>query len=69
VGKRRSRFSEVFIGRFDSDKCAAYFNRMAKSVEVIARSEIHTIPIYGRTFRIAILGVDAVAASNTTTRQ
>lgn len=58
------RFSEVFIGRFDSDKCAAYFNRTAKSVESYNSVKIFTIPIYGRTFRIAILGVDAVAASN-----
>lgn len=58
------RFSEVFIGRFDSDKCAAYFKRMANSVEHYNSVDIFTIPIYGRTFRIAILGVDSVAASN-----
>jgi hypothetical protein len=58
------RFSEVFVGRFDTDKCAAYFKRMAKSIEHYASVDIFTIPIYGRTFRIAILGVDAVAASN-----
>lgn len=58
------RFSEVFIGRFDTDKCAAYFKRMANSVEHYNSVDIYTIPIYGRTFRIAILGVDSVAASN-----
>ena len=58
------RFSEVFNGRFDSDKCAAYFKRMAKSIEQYNSVNIYTIPIYGRTFRIAILGVDSVAASN-----
>jgi hypothetical protein len=58
------RFSEVFIGRFDTDRCAAYFKRMAKSVESYNSVSIFTIPIYGRTFRIAALGVDAVAASN-----
>ena len=58
------RFSEVFVGRLDTNKCAAYFKRMAKSIEHYASVDIFTIPIYGRTFRIAILGVDAVAASN-----
>lgn len=58
------RFSEVFIARFDSNKCANYFKHIAKSVETYNSVDIYTIPIYGRTFRIAILGVDAVAASN-----
>jgi hypothetical protein len=58
------RFSEVFIGRFDTNRCAAYFNRIAKSVERYNSVDIFTIPIYSRTFRIAILGVDTVAASN-----
>lgn len=58
------RFSEVFVGRFDSGRCAAYLKRMAQSVENYDSVEIYTIPISGRTFRIAILGVDIVAASN-----
>ena len=58
------RFSEVFVGHFNTGKCAAYFKRVAKSVEQYDSVDIFTIPIYGRTFRIAILGVDAVAASN-----
>ena len=58
------RFSEVFIGRFDANKCAAYFKHLAKSIEHYDSVDIFTIPIYGRTFRIAILGVDSVAASN-----
>lgn len=58
------RFSEVFIGHFDANKCVAYFRKLAKSVESYASIEIFSIPIYGRTFRIAVLGVDTVAASN-----
>jgi len=58
------RFSEVFIGRFDTSKCSAYLKKLAKSVEIYNSVDIFTIPIYGRTFRVAILGVDAVAASN-----
>lgn len=58
------RFSEVFIAHFDAAKCAAYFRRIAKSIETYNSVEIFTIPIYDRTFRIAILSVDTVAASN-----
>lgn len=58
------RFSEVFIGRFDGNKCAAYFKRMAKAIEHYNSVDIFTIPIYGRTVRVAMLGVDSVAASN-----
>jgi len=59
-----ARFSEVLTGRFDGNKCAAYLKRTAQSVEDYKSVEIYTIPLYGRTFRIAILGVDTIAASN-----
>jgi hypothetical protein len=58
------RFSEVFTGRFDGSKCLAYLRRTAQSVENYNSIDIFTIPLYGRSFRIAILGVDIVAASN-----
>jgi hypothetical protein len=58
------RFSEVFIGRFDGSKCLAYLKRTAQSVENYDSIDIFTIPLYGRSFRIAVLGVDIVAASN-----
>jgi hypothetical protein len=58
------RFSEVFVGRFDGAKCAAYLKSIAESVENYNSVDIFTIPIYGRTVRVAILGVDTVAASN-----
>jgi hypothetical protein len=58
------RFSEVFTGHFDGSKCLAYLKRTAKSVENYNSIDIFTIPLYGRSFRIAILGVDIVAASN-----
>ena len=58
------RFSEVFTGRFDTDRCSAYLRRTATSVENYNSVDIFTIPIYGRTVRIAVLGVDTVAASN-----
>ena len=58
------RFSEVFTGRFDTGRCAAYLKRTAQSIENYKSVDIFTIPVYGRTFRVAILGVDTVAASN-----
>ena len=58
------RFSEVIIGRFDTAKCVAYLKKTAKSVERYQSVDIYTIPIYDRRFRIAILSVDTVAASN-----
>ena len=58
------RFSEVFTGRFDGGKCLAYLKRTAQSVESYNSIDIFTIPLYGRSFRVAILGVDTVAASN-----
>lgn len=58
------RFSEVFVGRFDGSRCTDYLNKAAQSVENYDSVNIYTIPISGRTFRIAILGVDIVAASN-----
>jgi hypothetical protein len=58
------RFSEVLIGRFDGSKCVAYLKRKAQSVENYHSVDIYTIPIYDRSFRVAILGVDTVAGSN-----
>ncbi len=58
------RFSEVFTGRFDGSRCLAYLKKTAKSVENYDSVDIFTIPLYGRSFRIALLGVGTVAASN-----
>jgi hypothetical protein len=58
------RFSEVFVVRFDARKASGYLKRTAKSVENYHSVDIYSIPLGTRTFRIAILGVDTVAASN-----
>ena len=55
------RFSEVFIGKFDGTRCLAYLKRTAQSVENYNSIDIFTIPLYGRSFRIAILGVDELS--------
>jgi hypothetical protein len=59
-----ARFSEVFEGRFHGEKLAAYLKGVAQSVERYNSVDIFSIPVQGRTFRVAILSVDAVAASN-----
>jgi hypothetical protein len=58
------RFSEVFVGKFDGERLAAYLRHTAQSVENYHSVDIDTIPLEGRTFRVAILSVDSVAASN-----
>jgi hypothetical protein len=58
------RFSEVFVGKFNGQRMAAYLKHTAQSVENYNSVDIYSIPVDGRTFRVAILSVDAVAASN-----
>jgi len=58
------RFSEVFVGKIDGAKLAGYLKQHAQSVENYQSVEIFTIPVDGRSFRVAILGVDSVACSN-----
>jgi len=63
-GAVEPRFSEVFIGKFDGQRLTAYLKHTAQSVENYDSVDIYSIPIEDRTFRVAILGVDSVAASN-----
>jgi len=58
------RFSEVFVGKFDGSRMAAYLKQLARSIENYHSVDIFTIPVEGRIFRVAILSVDSVAASN-----
>jgi hypothetical protein len=58
------RYSEVLTAKFDRTKCLDYLKRTAQSVENYNSIDIFTIPLSGRSFRIAILSVDTVAASN-----
>ncbi len=58
------RFSEVFVGKFDGGRLTAYLKHTAKEVENYESVNIYSIPLDGRTFRVAILSVDSVAASN-----
>jgi hypothetical protein len=61
---QQSRFSEVFVGKIDGERLRAYLRQISSSVENYQTRDIYNIPLEGRTVRVAILGVDTVAASN-----
>ena len=61
---REPRFSEVFVGKFHGERLAAYLKQLATSTENYNSVDIFTVPVQDRSFRVAILGVDSVAASN-----
>jgi hypothetical protein len=58
------RFSEVLEGRIETDKLISYLRKMAQTVDKYRSVDIYSIPLEGRILRVAILGVDTVAASN-----
>lgn len=58
------RTTEIFVGRFHSERLAAYLKKLAQSTERHRDSDIYSIPYEGRTVRVALLGVDTVAVSN-----
>src|ERR1700748_3084836 len=60
-------YSEVFLGHLDSHRLAKYFASIAAQTEEYAGHTIYDIPSQGRTVRVALLGYDMVAASNTPT--
>ena len=58
------RFSEVFVGKIHGDRLRDYLRKISRSVESYRSADIFTIPLEGRTVRVAMLAVDTVAASN-----
>ena len=60
-----SRYSEVFVGRFNSEKLSDYLKKLSQSVEHYRAHDIYSIPHENRTVRVSILAPDTVAASNT----
>lgn len=63
-GATEPRFSEIFVAKLHGERLAAYLRKIAQSVETYNSADIFNIPLEGRTLRVAILGVDTVAASN-----
>ena len=62
-------FSEVFEGHFNRRRLAAYLKGVAGSTETYAGRTVYIIPHAGRTVRVALLGYDMVAVSNTPTEE
>jgi hypothetical protein len=58
-------FSEVFVGHFDGRKFESWLGSIATGQDVYAGHRIYEVPSEGRTVRVAVLGYDVVAASNT----
>jgi hypothetical protein len=58
------RFSEVFSGKIDGERLRAYLQRVSASTENYHSVNIYSIPLEGRTLRVAMLAVGTVAASN-----
>src|SRR5271166_1648282 len=61
---QQPRFSEVFVGKIDGERLRTYLRQISSIVENYQTRDIYNIPLEGRTVRVAILGVDTVAASN-----
>lgn len=59
-----ARFSYVVVAKIDGEKLREYLTKISSSIENYHSIDIYNIPLEGRTGRIAILGVDTVAASN-----
>jgi hypothetical protein len=58
------RFSEVLVGKFHGEQLTPYLRQIAQSVENYQSVDIFAIPLEGRSLRVAVVGADAVAASN-----
>jgi hypothetical protein len=58
------RFSEVLVGKFQSERLTSYLKEIAQSVENYRSVDIYTVHIEGRNLRVAVLSADSVAASN-----
>ena len=59
-----TRYSEVFVGKLHGERLKAYLQKLSSSVEDYHSVDVYSIPLEGRTLRVAVLGVDMVAASN-----
>ncbi|HWR16344.1 MAG TPA: hypothetical protein VN577_16065 [Terriglobales bacterium] len=59
-----TRFSEVFVAKFDTTRLRRYLNKLSSRVDSYRDIEVFNIPIENRTVRVAILAPDLVTASN-----
>ncbi len=59
-----TRYSEVFVGRFDGAKLAGYLRKTASASKPYRNTIVYSIPLPGRTLRVAVLSKSMVASSN-----
>ncbi len=64
-----TRYSEVFVGRFDMARLTAYLRKLSNGTERYRDIDVYFIPHEGRQVKVAILGVDRVAVSNIDSRE
>ncbi|HTV64586.1 MAG TPA: hypothetical protein VMD98_03220 [Bryocella sp.] len=65
--KGETRYSEILQGHFDRTRVANYLRQLAASVEPYQGYDVYIIPVDDRQVRVALLGVDIAAVSNTPT--
>ncbi|HVM92185.1 MAG TPA: hypothetical protein VMT67_05195 [Terriglobales bacterium] len=58
------RFSEIFVGKFNSSMALAYLKQHANAVDSYRGFDIYNIPNEGRVVRVTFLSYDSVAISN-----
>jgi len=59
-----TRYSEILQSHFDHARVTDWLHKVAVSTEHYRDYDIYAIPIEDRTVRVALLGIDIVAASN-----
>jgi len=58
------RFSEIFVGKFNSAMMLPYLKRHASSIDTYRGFDVYNIPVEGRNVRVTFLSYDSVAVSN-----
>jgi hypothetical protein len=58
------RFSEIFVGKFDSARMLPYFKKLSTSIDSYRGFDIYNIPIESRIVRVTLLSYDSIAVSN-----
>jgi hypothetical protein len=58
------RFSEIFVGKFNSASMVSYLKKHSSSINNYRGFDIYNIPVEGRTVRVTFLSYDSVAISN-----
>ncbi len=61
---KENRYSEIFAGRFNSEKLSAFLRQNSDSVETYRNTDIFNIRREDRTVRAAVLSPSMVAVSN-----